>query len=231
MASPLASARLSPDPRFHDGTRSSLLVRIRDWADERSWREFHQRYHRLILAMALQSGLSREEAEDVIQETLLSIAKKMPGFVYDRTEGSFENWIRSVTRHRILDQFRKRQPAEVDLEIPPTRTDTADEALHRPPATPVPATLDDGGWDAAWDDAWRATLLETALERLRFRSRPEHFQIFHYSFVRGMGARSVGRTLGVGLPQVYVVRHRLMRELKEEVARLMSESGEGERIL
>ena len=118
MASPLASARRLPDPRFQDGTRSSLLVRIRDWADERSWREFHQRYHRLILAMALQSGLSREEAEDVIQETLLSIAKKMPGFVYDRTEGSFENWIRSVTRHRILDQFRKRQPVEVEGRNP-----------------------------------------------------------------------------------------------------------------
>ena len=214
----------SGDPS-RQATRSSLLMRVRDWADERSWREFHQRYHRLILAMALQSGLTRAEAEDVIQETLLSIAKKMPGFVYDREVGSFERWIRAVTRHRILDQFRKRQPGEGDPEALLNPVETVEGEVLPEALTHEPALLDDGGWDAAWDAAWQTTVLEAAIQKLRFRSRPEHFQIFHYSFVKEMGAPAVSRMLGVGLAQVYVVRHRLMRELKDEVARLIVEMG------
>lgn len=208
-----------------DATRSSLLMRVRNWADERSWREFHQRYHRLIVSMALKSGLTHAEAEDVLQETLLSIAKKMPGFVYDRQEGSFESWIRAVTRHRILDQFRRRQPCDASSDSPTLAPDTDAGKVPMSVRVVEPELLDDGGWDEAWDAAWRATVLETALQRLRFRSRPEHFQIFHYSFVREMPALAVSRTLGVGMAKVYVVRHRLMRELKDEVARLMAELG------
>ena len=178
-----------------------------------------------MVGHAHRQQLVRAEAQDVLQETLLSIAKKMPGFVYDRQEGSFEGWIRAVTRHRILDQFRLRQPCDAHSESPPVHTDT--DAGEAPMSAGVvdPGLLDGGGWDEAWDAAWQATVLEAALQRLRFRSRPEHFQIFHYSFVRELPALAVSRTLGVGLAKVYVVRHRLMRELKDEVARLMVELG------
>lgn len=212
-----------PEDTSLDATRSSLLVRVRDWADERSWREFHQRYHKLIVSMALQAGLTQTEAEDVLQETLLSIAKKMPGFVYDRKEGSFGNWIRAVTRHRILDAFRRRQPSDTRVE-PLLESPGSDVGMPPGPGQAVAGALvDERGWDEAWNNAWQATVLEAALERVRFRSRPEHFQIFYYSFVRELPALAVSRTLGVGLAQVYVVRHRLMRELKDEVARLMTE--------
>lgn len=198
---------------------------MRDWADERSWREFHLRYHRLIVSMALKSGLTRSEADDVLQETLVSIAKKMPGFVYDRQQGSFESLIRAVTRYRILDQFRRRMPRDdaAEPEVQDTDTDPAGVPATEPAVEP--ALLDDGGWDEAWDHAWQVTVLEAALQRLRFRSRPEHFQIFHYSFVRELSALAVSRTLGVSLPKVYVVWHRLMRELKEEVSGLVKELG------
>jgi len=40
--------------------------------------------------VALRGGLTRAEAEDVVQETLISVAKHMPTFKYDPTIGSFK---------------------------------------------------------------------------------------------------------------------------------------------
>jgi hypothetical protein len=64
-------------------TRASLLARVRDWGDDEGWREFHALYGPLIRNVARQSGLPESEADDVAQETLLAVAKKLPGFEYD----------------------------------------------------------------------------------------------------------------------------------------------------
>ncbi len=47
-------------------TRASLLYRMRDWGDQKSWCDFYDTYWRLILKVALNSGLSQPEAEDVV---------------------------------------------------------------------------------------------------------------------------------------------------------------------
>ena len=70
-------------------TRSSLLDRLRNWEDQASWQEFFNTYWKFIYSMAIRSGLSEQEAEDGVQETVLSIAKKMPEFVYDPAVCSF----------------------------------------------------------------------------------------------------------------------------------------------
>src|SRR5512134_273675 len=92
-------------------TRRSLLDRLRNWEDQSSWREFFNTYWKFIYGVAIRSGLSDQEAEDVVQETVLSVAKKMPEFVYDPARCSFKGWLMHVTRLRIMDQLRRRQPA------------------------------------------------------------------------------------------------------------------------
>src|SRR5438552_2701565 len=55
------------------------------------------------------SGSVKPEAQDVVQETLLSVAKKIPEFKYDSRKGSFKTWLMCLIRWRIANQFRKRQ--------------------------------------------------------------------------------------------------------------------------
>lgn len=74
-------------------TRSSLLNRLRDWEDQASWRDFFNTYCKFINGVAIKSGLSDSEAEDVVQETVLSVAKKMPEYVYDPARCSFKGWL------------------------------------------------------------------------------------------------------------------------------------------
>ena len=89
-------------------TRYSLLSRLKNWDDQDSWKTFFDTYWRLIYSVALKSGLTEDEAQDVAQETIISVAKSIHKFKRNRELGSFKGWLRNLTRWRIADQLRKR---------------------------------------------------------------------------------------------------------------------------
>src|SRR6185436_20062777 len=137
-------------------TRASLLGRLKNWDDAKSWEDFTQTYSRLIRAVALKAGLTESEAKDVEQETLLCVAKTIHEFESNPARGTFKSWLLNLTRWRIADQFRRRGPA---ASAPAsndtiTRTSTVDRV-------PGPDTL-----DAEWEIQWKRNLMETALARM-----------------------------------------------------------------
>src|SRR5215475_6966835 len=89
-------------------TRASLLDRLKDLGDQASWNRFYEIFHDLIFSVARRAGLNEAEAGEVVQDTLISVAKKMPGFTYDPATDSFKGWLLTVTRWRIRDQLAKR---------------------------------------------------------------------------------------------------------------------------
>ena len=64
-------------------TRASLLQRLKDCDDQASWQEFYDLYRDLISSFALKAGLTLSEAEEVVQETVIGVARKLPDFSYD----------------------------------------------------------------------------------------------------------------------------------------------------
>src|SRR6266508_2201606 len=109
---------MSPDDSLT--TRRTLLSRLRNLEDQESWRAFFDRYWELLYNVARRSGLGEPEAQDVVQETVIAVAKAMPDFRYDPARGSFKQWLLRITGRRIMDHLRRtyRQPprAELDLE-------------------------------------------------------------------------------------------------------------------
>jgi len=61
-------------------TRQTLLGRLKDLNDQQSWQEFFDTYWKLIYRTAVKTGLTHEEAEDVVQNTVMNVSKKMPNF-------------------------------------------------------------------------------------------------------------------------------------------------------
>src|SRR6266480_6140625 len=90
-------------------TRASLLGRLKDWKDEASWKVFFETYWKLIYSAAIKAGLTDAEAQDVVQETVISVFKTIPDFQYKAAGGSFKSWLLQLTSWRIGDQFRNRQ--------------------------------------------------------------------------------------------------------------------------
>src|SRR3954469_24485520 len=97
-----------PAPDDSVSTRWSLIARLKDWDDQEGWREFFDTYWRLIYGVAIKSGLTHAEAQDVVQETIVSVSKNMKAFKADPAFGSFKSWLLNLTRWRITDQVRRR---------------------------------------------------------------------------------------------------------------------------
>src|SRR5687768_5591934 len=89
-------------------TRLSLLSRLQDLEDQSSWQRFYDTYRQLIFKVARRAGLNEVEAHDVLQETVIAVAKQIPDFRYDRTQGTFKGWLLTITHRRIHDLHRRR---------------------------------------------------------------------------------------------------------------------------
>ncbi len=213
----VGAARHNPD-----ATRSSLIHRLRDWEDHGSWQDFFDTYWRLIYAVAIKAGLSDSEARDVVQETVVAVAKQMREGGYDRSRSSFKNWLCLITRRRIIDHFRKRSAPEA-RPSPPDDDDTRrTETVAR---VPDPASLK---LDTVWEEEWQKNLLDAALERVRQQVAPKQFQIFDLSVLREVPVADVTSLLKVNAAQVYLARHRVGALVKKEVKRLEAEAEKGE---
>jgi RNA polymerase sigma factor (sigma-70 family) len=193
-------------------TRATLIQRLKNWQDQSSWQDFFDAYWRLIYGVALKGGLTEAEAQDVVQETMISVAKHMPTFKYDPVVGSFKTWLLNMTRWRITDQLRKRGPAYAasQLASDDTNTRTVDKVLD--PASPA--------LDALWNTEWEKNLLDAALARVRRRLDPQKYQIFDLYVNKGWPPEKVATTLGISVDQVYLAKHRTTEMIREEVKRL-----------
>ncbi|MBI4659957.1 MAG: sigma-70 family RNA polymerase sigma factor [Verrucomicrobia bacterium] len=194
-------------------TRRSLISRLRNWEDRASWQEFFDTYWKLIYAVALKAGLSNTEAEEVVQETVLSIAKKMPTYQYDPARCSFKGWLKHVTRLRILDQLRKRRPEFRSFKLRAAESNTTD-TVNR---IPDPHTL---AIEEVWDQEWEGNLLDAAMERVRAKTKAEQYQIFYMHLVQQIPAREVSRMLGINLGKVYFACRRITKLVKAERHRI-----------
>src|SRR5438034_2400969 len=91
-------------------TRATLIDRLKDWQDQSTWQEFFDTYWKLIYGVARKAGLTDAEAQDVVQETMFSVARHMPTFKYDPAIGSFKAWLLNMTRWRLHDQLLSPRP-------------------------------------------------------------------------------------------------------------------------
>lgn len=206
---PVRSGQFKED-RF-TATRLSLIERLADWQDQVRWQQFFDTYSRLIFNFARKAGLTNAEAEEVVQETVITVAKNVSK--YDPKAGSFKGWLLNTTRWRIADQFRKRDPAE---QQSPRRGDRADETA----TIERIAGVDGRDAEAVWDHEWERNIFHAALERVKKRVNARQFQIFECCVVKRWASARVAEALRVNLAQVYLAKHRVAGMMKKEVAAL-----------
>jgi RNA polymerase sigma-70 factor (ECF subfamily) len=194
-------------------TRRSLVDRLENWDDRKHWQEFFDAYWKLIYSAARKSGLTDAEAQEVVQETVITVAKKVGKLRYDPAIGSFKGWLLQITRWRIADQFRKRDPAEARRAR--SQDDRATATIER-----VPDPADAADLDALWEKEWQENLFAAAIARVKKKVDPKQFQIFDCYVRKEWPAQKVAAELRVSVGQVYLARHRVAALLKKEIKAL-----------
>jgi len=198
-------------------TRRSLLGRLKNWGDQKSWQEFFDTYWKLIYSVAIKAGLSDSEAQDVVQETVLAVAKRVGEFKADPALGSFKGWLLRITQRRIADQFEIREKRGQATAL--TSATAADDSTRTSTVErlPDPATFN---LDACWEEQWQKNLLHAATEKVKTRVSPKQYQMFELYVLREWPVRKVATTLDVNIGQVYLAKHRISNLLTHEVKRL-----------
>jgi RNA polymerase sigma-70 factor (ECF subfamily) len=204
-------------------TRRSLLSRLKESDAQESWRQFFDTYWRLIYTTALNAGLTDWEAQEVVQETILTVSRKIKSFRYDPVVGSFKGWLLTIVRWRIADQFRKRQH-----EIPP-RESSGRRGTETQGTATAERIADPGGidLDAIWEEEWQRTLFTAALARVKSQANARHYQMFDLHALKEWPVQKVAQTLGVSAGQVRLAKHRITALMRQEVARLEKEEEKG----
>lgn len=199
-------------------TRQSLLTRLKDWNDQSGWNQFFETYWKLIYRVASQCGLSDSEAQDVVQETVISVCKSMRAGRYDRTRGPFKRWLLQLTRWRIVDRVRKRLPADRALrwhDREPVRVGDVEDLPD--PARDVLSQV--------WETEWKRNLMEAGLERVKLKVSAAHYQIFDLYALQQVPLTKICRLFGVGAGRVYLIKHRVGRVLRREIQKLEAQEG------
>jgi RNA polymerase sigma-70 factor (ECF subfamily) len=197
-------------------TNESLLDRLRADNAQEAWREFFAAYWGVILRYGRKMGLRQDQAEDVLQETMVVLMRKLPEFVYDRRKGRFRNFLLTIVHRRALAVFGReaRNPAVAWEELSPELVNQVSKD-HRVGESEAQAR-------------WREALLEEALRRLRCDGRlgAGTLAVFEAYVVRAEPAIQVARRFKMTENSVYQIRNRVLRRVKAEVRRLQQSAGD-----
>src|SRR5438093_10709418 len=146
-------------------TRDSLLSRLKNREDQESWQDFFHTYWKLVYGVAIKAGLTDQEAQEAVQETVITVARRIPEFKYDPATCSFKTWLLNLTRWRIIDQIRKRKPEQAQWHRLPgdsARTATIERIAD-------PAGLD---LEAIWEEEWEQHIMTAAAAKVKRRVTP-----------------------------------------------------------
>jgi len=86
-------------------TQTRLIEALRNTVEGASWGEFFSVYHKMILSIAGEKGLSPEDSQEVAQEAIIKAHKNIK--MYDPARGTFRNWLGVITKSCVIDCFRK----------------------------------------------------------------------------------------------------------------------------
>lgn len=189
-------------------TRSSLLIRLGDPADECAWAEVVDVYGPLLRRLARGRGLQHADAEDLAQEVFRVLSVAIETGRYDPLRGSFRGWVFRIARNLAFKALiaRGRQPQGTG--------DTG--VLNLLDEQPAPSSDDSSQFEAAY----RQRMLEWAAQRVRGEFSAAAWRAFVATGLEARPAAEVARELGIKVGSVYNHKCRVMARLRSEIERV-----------
>ena len=184
-------------------TSTGLLDRARS-NDADAWQRLAEEYAPLIYQWARGAGLQPSDAADVVQEVFRTIATGIATFRRDGPRRSFRGWLRTITRNKVRDHFRR--------PFAEPRGAGGSSAAERFGRVAAPErTESDGGAESPTGRLWQQAL---ALGRTRFDSTT--WASFWGMVIEGRSAADIAEELGMTAGAVRQAKCRVLRRLRQE---------------
>jgi RNA polymerase sigma-70 factor (ECF subfamily) len=184
-------------------TSRSLLERVKA-NDPRAWDQFVALYAPLVFQWCHGWHLREQDAADIFQEVFQAVARHIGGFRKERKEDTFRGWLRTITRNKVHDHFRRlgREPEGVG----------GTDAQTRLAQFPAPQPGDEG---SSAEEHGEPGLVHRALELIRAEFAERTWQAFWRTAIEGRSAPEVAAELSMSPGAVRVAKSRVLQRLRE----------------
>ena len=190
-------------------TRPSLMLRLREPADQQAWAEFVSIYEPLVLRLMRQRGLQEADARDVTQQVVLAVTQAVDRWQPDGREASFRRWLFAIARKLAL-KFVQRGHSPLRTA---RRGTGGTDMLKLLESLPEP----EHRTTEAFDDEYRTEVFRWAAEQVRSEFRETTWLAFWRTCVQHEPVADVAEQLGTTAGNVYVARSRVIARLREVV--------------
>jgi RNA polymerase sigma-70 factor (ECF subfamily) len=186
---------------------STLLERVRARQPE-AWQRLADLYSPVVYRWCRQLGVSQADAADVVQDVFAAVTADVGRFRRDRPGDSFGAWLRTITRHRVCDHFRRRQ-GQPDAD---GGTSAYEQLLNLAEAPEEPSQAQ----PVEKEPLFARRMLDFV--RAEFENRT--WEAFWQIVVDGRSPAEVAAAMGLSLPAVYKAKSRVLRRLRQELGGL-----------
>jgi RNA polymerase sigma-70 factor (ECF subfamily) len=196
-----------------DNTRVSLLMRVCNLRDGRSWGEFHAIYRPLIFGYLRGLNIKEHAAHDLTQEVFWRLMKFLPRFTLNRQKARFRTYLWKLTYNTLVDQARRKKVRDRAEEEWVRRFSEADEAESRKLAGPFLRRH-------------RERILEVTLPRVRAEVSATAWACFEGRLIQRRPAAEIAAELGITANCVFVHASRVLKEVRRRCAEIEGEPGD-----
>ena len=190
-------------------TSFSLLDRIREEGSDAAWRRLAELYTPLIRNWLRQRSVSDIDSDDLSQDVLLVIARKLSTFEHNQNTGAFRSWLKSITVNCLRDFWKKQK-------VRPQATGDSNFVQ-------ILAQLEDphSHLSQQWDREYEVHMTRQLMRMLRPQFSEQTWQAFELLALRGNTAAEVASQLGLTENSVYIAKSRVLAKLRQEGRRLI----------
>ncbi len=189
-------------------TRETLLLRLKNSHDDRSWEEFVNIYRPFLFAVISSMNISYHDSEDLAQSVLVKAWEKLPQFDYSSSKGRFRNWLAVVARNEVRNFLMKKG------RMPVSHPEAVNGAVAGDKQMQVVPEI-----EAVIEKEWQLYIAQMAWTKIKEKFSARSVEIF-FLFSEGMSGAEIAEKTGVPIDTVYVYKGRVQKALMREIAAL-----------
>ena len=184
-------------------TSASLLDHLRQRSSETAWQRMVDLYTPLIRSWLKRYTVPDQDIEDLVQDVLAIVIRKMPEFRRQPQVGAFRRWLRNITVNCLRDFWRAKRycPKAVGADEFGQILDQLEDP--------------ESGLSKFWDQEHDDHVTRRLLEMIRPRFEAKTWLAFQRVALEGVPVDQVALDLGLSVNAVFIAKSRVVHMLRK----------------